>query len=425
MTRFDRLTSALAPSGVAFRWPAPLALLLAILPPAPAIAELPLLVPIGGEFAVNSFVAGRQDRPQVAMAENGVFVAVWTSGGEDGSGNGVYSRKFPVGGPPFTASALHAFVAGDQARAVIDANEDGDWVAIWDSQDEASATSDGDVVARQTSFSGTLLASPFLAETTSAGNAFAIAAARSDDGTSIVLFTRAFVPLLRKFDASGSPLTAEIALDPAFDSSFSVAAGPTGSFVAAGAGSDGSGDGVFFQLYDAAGTALGDPIQANADSAGSQINGGVGIAKDGTIVVVWHDSGEQRVEVRLFRSDGAPASGDLVVSDLATANLSHPRLDVAPDGGFAVAWSDGELFARELDRTGRPASEIAPVNTTTPFVQRNHDVASGAGRFVVVWESEFQDGDSFGVFGQLFERRSIFADGFESADKLAWSSTVP
>ncbi len=400
-----------------------LALLALALLPSTASAQLPLLVPIGGEFAVNSFVAGRQDRPQVAMAENGVFVAVWTSGGEDGSGNGVYSRKFPAGAPAFAASALHTFVAGDQARAVIDANAVGNWVAIWDSQDEASATSDGDVVARQTSASGTLLAQPFLAETTSAGNSIAIGAARGDDGSAVVLYSRAFAPLVRKFDAGGDPLTDEIALDPAL-LSLSVAAGPAGSFVIAGTLPDASGDGVVLVRYDADGNALGDPIPVNVDPFGSQFNSRVGVAEDGTIVVIWDDSQEQRIEGRLFRSDGESVGGELVVADLATS-VSGARLDVAPDGGFMVAWSDGELFAREFDRTGRPASDIAPVNSTTTGFQRNPDVAAGAARFVVVWESDGQDGDDFGVFGQLFARRSIFADGFESADKLAWSSSVP
>jgi hypothetical protein len=37
-----------------------------------------------------------------------------------------------------------------------------------------------------------------------------------------------------------------------------------------------------------------------------------------------------------------------------------------------------------------------------------------AGTFVVVWQSNLQDGFSYGVFGQRLRTELIFRDGFQS-----------
>jgi len=48
--------------------------------------------PIGDEFQLNSFVEGDQRYPDVVLSENGVFVTVWQSKGQDGAGWGIFSE---------------------------------------------------------------------------------------------------------------------------------------------------------------------------------------------------------------------------------------------------------------------------------------------------------------------------------------------
>jgi hypothetical protein len=52
---------------------------------------------LGGNFQVNSFAAGDQTIPSVAVQPNGEFVILWASSGQDGSGSGVYARLFQNG----------------------------------------------------------------------------------------------------------------------------------------------------------------------------------------------------------------------------------------------------------------------------------------------------------------------------------------
>ena len=51
--------------------------------------------PLGsGEFRVNSFTTGPQQRPRVALGVNGSFVVVWHSNLQDGSNYGVFGRRY-------------------------------------------------------------------------------------------------------------------------------------------------------------------------------------------------------------------------------------------------------------------------------------------------------------------------------------------
>ncbi len=51
--------------------------------------------PIGDEFAVNSYVAGDQRYPVVAMRDDGEFVMAWQSDGQDGSEYGIFAEFGP------------------------------------------------------------------------------------------------------------------------------------------------------------------------------------------------------------------------------------------------------------------------------------------------------------------------------------------
>jgi hypothetical protein len=77
-------------------------------------------------------------------------------------------------------------------------------------------------------------------------------------------------------------------------------------------------------------------------------------------------------------------------------------------GRSLVVWTsvnqDGSgegVFGRLFDASGNPIGDERQINTTAGGNQRAPQVASdGNGNFIVVWQSEGQDGDGFGVFGR-------------------------
>ena len=56
--------------------------------------------PMGGAFSVSAHTDRHQQRPAVAMDADGNFVVAWTSTEQDGSGDGVYARRFAAEGTP-------------------------------------------------------------------------------------------------------------------------------------------------------------------------------------------------------------------------------------------------------------------------------------------------------------------------------------
>ncbi|MBX7106178.1 MAG: hypothetical protein K1X57_19010, partial [Gemmataceae bacterium] len=52
--------------------------------------------PFGGEFRVNTYTTNSQKNSSTAMDEDGDFVVVWESTGQDGSNEGIYGQRYTV-----------------------------------------------------------------------------------------------------------------------------------------------------------------------------------------------------------------------------------------------------------------------------------------------------------------------------------------
>jgi hypothetical protein len=118
------------------------------------------------------------------------------------------------------------------------------------------------------------------------------------------------------------------------------------------------------------------------------------------------------------RDDGGKlAFNDRTVNSVGTGNQLAPRVAVAPDGSFVVAWQDDsssadgagnhDIMVRGFTAGGCSAFSDVVVNTTTAGHQARPDVAMDAqGNLVVAWEDD-QDGN--GVY--QVHARVLLADG--------------
>jgi len=94
--------------------------------------------PVGGQFRVNTATAGAQQYPAVAMNEAGEFVIAWESKPDpDVNERDIFGKRFnsfsvAIGGE-FTANT---YVEGDQRNAVVAMRADGNFVAVWQSDDQ-------------------------------------------------------------------------------------------------------------------------------------------------------------------------------------------------------------------------------------------------------------------------------------------------
>lgn len=76
--------------------------------------------PDAPEFQVNTYTLGSQRIPSVAVDGDGAFMITWHSRAQDGSSYGVFARRFDVAGIPQAAEfQVNSYTMGSQAAAVI------------------------------------------------------------------------------------------------------------------------------------------------------------------------------------------------------------------------------------------------------------------------------------------------------------------
>ena len=89
------------------------------------------------EFQVNTYVLDNQRVPSVGMNGSGGFVVVWMSYGQDGEGLGIFARRFDSEGLSLGGEfQVHTHTSGHQYQPAIGMGHDGDFVISWRSFDQ-------------------------------------------------------------------------------------------------------------------------------------------------------------------------------------------------------------------------------------------------------------------------------------------------
>jgi hypothetical protein len=90
--------------------------------------------PVGGEIPVNTHTTGDQALPSVALAEDGRFVVAWSSAAQDGSDFGVFAQRFDASGNPVGLELpVNTFTAGTQSIPSVASDPTGGFVVVWHS----------------------------------------------------------------------------------------------------------------------------------------------------------------------------------------------------------------------------------------------------------------------------------------------------
>ena len=185
-----------------------------------------------------------------------------------------------------------------------------------------------------------------------------------------------------------------------------VAALPDGNFIVVwdSDNGDGSGYGVFANVFNELGSALKIEFQVNNDVNGNQIQPDVAAFSDGRFVVTWNSVTasaqgiSSQVWARVFRADGSPDSDDVLVSEGAT-DAGNPVVSVFSDNYGLFAWhqsGDGD----GLGIMGRVYTES--LITDAPFVV--NQIVAGAQQvpaiaatdmftYLATWEGPGATGD--------------------------------
>ena len=151
----------------------------------------------------------------------------------------------------------------------------------------------------------------------------------------------------------------------------------------------------------------------NTYTSNYQTSPSVAVDADGDFVVAWQSNAQDGdgygIYAQLYNELGVAVGSEFRVNTTTASNQSAPSVAVDADGDFVVAWvssgQDGSgfgVYAQRYNASGAAVGSEFRVNTYTASTQSAPSVAVDAdGDFVVAWQSSGQDGSSFGVYTDI------------------------
>jgi hypothetical protein len=302
-------------------------------------------VPLGPEFAVNTTKAGCQQRPAVAADRLGNFVVTWESDGQDGSGRGVFARRFASDGSALGGEILvNETTAGDQRSPVVARHPSGAFLVVWQSE---GTPPDGDgwgVFARGFDAAGVPASPQALVNATIAGSQTGPAVAwlngspdryavvwqsQSQDGGGSGVFRRTLTlgGLAQASEEAVSATATGSQLHP------SVTADASGNFTVAWW----TASGLFARRFSVASAPLGSEVSVAGPTSHSALAGGTA----GDFVTAWEAGagGATAIQVRLFDHRQVAHGSALEVSEITSVEPARPAAAANAAGDVFVTWT--------------------------------------------------------------------------------------
>lgn len=248
--------------------------------------------PAGDAQLVNPYTNSVQKFAAVAIDDDGDFVVTWSSLNQDGSGYGVYARRYDAAGTPQdNGFRVNTHTSGNQNFSDVAMDDDGDFVVVWTSADQ-----DGDatgVFAQRYSADGSAAGDEFRVNATVVGNQRHPVVAMNGDGDFVVAWTSQ--------------------------------------------DQDGSGGGIYMRRFAADGSQLGGEARVNTTHEGNQQFPAIAAEDGGRFVMAWQSfdtaSASWSVFAQAYDADARRWEGEINVGQGRNASVA-----MAESGDYVVAW---------------------------------------------------------------------------------------
>lgn len=367
------------------------------------------------ERQVNTYMDGAQDDAQVATLADGGYVVVWRSYGERDSHSDIYAQRYDANDQPIGEEFLvNSYVANNQWEPDVIGLTNGGFVMAWSGAGEL----DGGVHMQRFNADGTMAGDIIWVDDAYDDTGSDVSLSALANGDFIVSWQertdasgnldRAMV---RLYSEDGTAQGAAIELPTpvgvnANSTAFDVAALNGGGWVAVW----NDGTGLVNQLYSDNGTAIG---ASNAVDIGNLQSFGypevTALATGGFVVVARQSASDMTAQLLDAAGNAVGAPVELAADETLPTNATPQEIEVAglPGGGFVAVWEEQGLrtgvFAQAVTANGQIIGEPILVNEYALGSPRNASVAVLTnGSFVVTWNSDHQSGQDTEVFSRTF-----------------------
>ena len=397
-----------------------------------------IFTPVGGEFPVSGPLNGDQTFPSTAFNSGGGWV-VWQDNGIDGLGLGIGARRLDSGlNPSGAALRINRVALGDQEKPHVALLNNGGAVVVWQGGRQGFQNIYARFVGADGSFASddVLVNTPTFTSTTKVTTNLLVF--RHNRPTHRVQRVKQIVDL--KLERTGSASVASLsdgtvvvayASGRRFNTNAQIMVHPfkwnglrfiTNSVLKYVNGGMDSMQDVYFQMFTAGGTKIGSEIRANQFTSLNQHNPSLAGLSDGTFVMTWvtdQQRGSTNIDImaRVFGPSGTPVGEEFVVNT-SDNPCGDPSVAAIAGGGFTIAWTQREganrldVFARTFGPSAQPITTGFALNTERRGDQHTPQVATTSGGQLVVWTSMSQDGSREGVYGRWLNDGSIVSPEF-------------
>ncbi len=187
---------------------------------------------------------------------------------------------------------------------------------------------------------------------------------------------------------------------------------------------DASSSSIKAQMFDAAGTMIGEEFLVNTQTASYQSYPAITGLTGGGFVVSWWDESSTlgdtsgtSIKAQMFDAAGARIGGELLVNTQTASYQYYPTITGLTGGGFVVTWQDysgtlgdadgASIKAQMFDAAGAQIGGEFLVNTQTASSQYGSTITGlTGGGFVVTWQDysgTLGDADGASIKAQMFD----------------------
>jgi hypothetical protein len=410
--------------------PAPLGRSVASLEPLEDRRLFAVAIPAGGEILVNTTTVESQlvnsRSHSVATDANGNSVIVWQSYGNDGAEWGIFARRFDSSGAPQGPEfQVNPLSPNQQTLPAVAMDASGNFTIAWRDMFRTGDSDLGGIFARRYNAAGVPQGADFQVNSTTVGDQSDPVVGMGAAGDTIIAWDSVgqdgsgMAIIARRYSAAGAPQGGEFRANTyTTGDQFgpSLAVGADGRFVVAweSVGQDGDQEGIYAQRYSPAGVPQGGEFHVSTETFSRQRHPVLEMDNAGNFVVAWssnrQDGSSTGVFSQRYNASGAPLGGEYRVNITIANAQMYPSLSMDDAGNYVVTWTsdlqDGSasgVFSRQYNAAGVPTTGEVQVNTFTTGQQMYPTVAMDSrGDFLTTWQSQYQDGDAWGIYAQRF-----------------------
>ena len=379
--------------------------------------------PDPADIQVNTYTTSDQREPSVAALSGGGYVVTWRSDGQDGDSDGIYFQRYNADGSELGAETpANTTWAGRQWQSDVSGLTDGGFVITWrDGEEEAD-----NIYLQRFGASGEKVGSETRVNTTTIyWQSLDHVAGLTGGGyvvmwSSYVSYANSYDVHAQRYDADGNPVGGEVAVNTTTENSQTpnaIMALSDGGYLIAWSSreQDGDGNGVYYRRYDSSGDAVGGETLANTTTENSQSGASAAALNNGGCVITWtsyeQDGDDAGIYHQRYDANLNPVGSETLVNTTTSNQQDFARAAGLSGGGYVVTWlsafqdgSEEGVYSQRFDTDGTPLGTEIRVNTTTAGDQNGASIAAiNGGGYVIVWESDGQDGDGYGVFLKQFD----------------------